>query len=525
MILSNVSMSSISSVALSDGTIPVTNKLAMATETCPQGKFHVSYGDKLTMNDLKEFFDRVYVINLKRRPDRLRAFWGRLERYGWPFKEPQVYPAVEGDKVGVPPEFTQGGGAYGCRMSHLRILQDCLMDDIQSVLILEDDADITEGFPERVAAFLAHVPDDWEGLMLGGQHHAPPIQTDIAGVVRVRYAQRTHAYGARPSYMKALQRRWGNGTVHIDWMMRDWQHQRSVYAPDPWLIGQAGGRSDIRGAVKPPEWWVSGDKLPPGPVAVAIVERPALEEMIYWGFHPGMTRDDNGMDVGLKRVFADRWIDQYWIDTTWRERGEKPWPYEPKPDALCRWLELIQSESVGGLLPTVWVPDDWWQRGGMRDVLPQVVRAVWKGPVYEIRVERANDAYAALPAEIQERMMARVTLRRAPVVLLRCPAHMIRELHSHGFHPGYWRDKDTGLDMGLKRIFEKEPEEKRGEELRKWCDLLCKQADQDGLIVAAVHPQLTVAMLRQATDRQVVEIAVNTPDNLRRQLFGASCAS
>ena len=111
--------------------------------------------------DLHDFIERVYVINLKRRPDRLRTFFQRLEQYGWPFKEPIVYPAIEGDKVGVPPEFTQGGGAYGCRMSHLRILQDCLMDDVQSVMILEDDADLCEGFPEKVAEFLEKVPTDW----------------------------------------------------------------------------------------------------------------------------------------------------------------------------------------------------------------------------------------------------------------------------------------------------------------------------------------------------------------------------
>jgi len=50
---------------------------------------------------------------------------------------------------------------------------------------------------KRLKACLESAPSDWQGIMLGGQHHAPPIPTSIPGVVRVRYCQRTHAYAAR----------------------------------------------------------------------------------------------------------------------------------------------------------------------------------------------------------------------------------------------------------------------------------------------------------------------------------------
>lgn len=436
--------------------------------------------------DLHDFIERVYVINLKRRPDRLRAFFQRLEQYGWPFKEPIVYPAIEGDKVGVPPEFTQGGGAYGCRMSHLRILQDCLMDDVTSVMILEDDADICDGFSEKVAEFLAKVPSDWEGIMLGGQHHAPPIPTGIPGVVRVRYAQRTHCYIARPTYMKALQRRWGNATVHIDWLMRDWQHQHVVYAPDLWLVGQAGGRSDIRGAEKPVEWWLSRDKLPPGPVALAKVSRDVLETMTTLGFHPGASRDEDGIDEGLKRVFATQ---------SCAERVQR----------LKDWLTMIQVECVGGLLPTIWHPD----------ATLDLVQEAWAGQVYLVQGNTAYEAFACLPEEIQTKMRTRQTLRQAPIILLRCPRDMIDQLHSHGFHPGYWRDRETGLDMGLKKIFEDGlSREKRIEELRKWCHYLLREANRDGLIVTAIHPKLTLEELKEASPREVITVEANTVSNL-----------
>ena len=113
-----------------------------------------------------DYFDRVVVVNLNRRPERLAAFIRRLNN--WPFKWPTRVEAVDGFLTAPPPEtWTAGRGAWGCQLSHCGVLHAALNDRLKNILVLEDDAYPVLDFAERAAKFLANVPDDWDGLMLG----------------------------------------------------------------------------------------------------------------------------------------------------------------------------------------------------------------------------------------------------------------------------------------------------------------------------------------------------------------------
>ena len=430
-------------------------------------------------------FERAYVINLRRRPDRLRSFWKRFDQCDWPenWPRPEVYPAIEGDTVGVPVEFSQGGGAYGCRMSHLRILQDCLMEKVAGVFVLEDDADLRPGLGPAMVDFLAQVPSDWEGMMLGGQHHAPPEQLpNCPTVVRVKYAQRTHAYIARDRYLRDLQRRWGNGTVHIDWMMGRWQHQYRVYAPHRWIIGQGGGRSDIRGAEKPPEWW----NEPEGnePMVVLRAPRSVMEALRTYGFHSGFDRNPKtGYDVGLPPCLAAN------------DRGKRI-------IKLANWLRVLQGECVGGsLICTVWHPD----------VMLEEIQAAWRGPAIEIKADTVAEAQSQLPEAWRERLESSAAINLPPVVLLRSPRPVMESLREMGFHSGHWRNLSTGYDRGLASLLVRTTEGQLPTELAAWFDVLNQEARRDGQVVMVWHPDVTEQMLRAAIgSRRLLVIEAKT---------------
>lgn len=201
--------------------------------------------DGISKSDISETFDRVVVVNLARRPQRLERFWTLLT--DWPFKKPQRFEAVDGEAVGTPPGWDKGPGAWGCLLSHREILDRAIGDGLRSVFVLEDDAYPAENFAALAADFLRNVPEDWDGLMFGAEHLHEP-QASRPGVLRCVASNRSHAYAVRGRFMKTLSEFWRN-TVndHCDIVLSSLMRHFNVYAPDPLLIGQDCGHSDVTG--------------------------------------------------------------------------------------------------------------------------------------------------------------------------------------------------------------------------------------------------------------------------------------
>lgn len=156
--------------------------------------------------------------------------------------------------VPVPHGFVDPPGGFGCTRSHARVLEDALMDEVGSVLVLEDDAVFDPGFGEKAKAFLAAVPGDWEGLYFGGQHVRKPLAVGD-GVVKCMMTYRTHAYAARGAYLCGLSHVWGNCPITLDHCQAEIVAAFNVYAPERFIAGQGGGKSEITGLTTTAEYW------------------------------------------------------------------------------------------------------------------------------------------------------------------------------------------------------------------------------------------------------------------------------
>ncbi len=120
---------------------------------------------------------RIFVINLARSPDRRRLIAARLVRLGLAY---QFFPAIDGAALTESDLVNYDRKArlkafgcdlmpneLGCYLSHYRIYQKIIAENIPRALILEDDLDISDDLPAILEA-LADSPAGWELVRLAG---------------------------------------------------------------------------------------------------------------------------------------------------------------------------------------------------------------------------------------------------------------------------------------------------------------------------------------------------------------------
>jgi len=345
----------------------------------------------VTKQYLKHFFDRVVLINLKRRPDRLAQAKEALSQCKWPFRQPIVFAAVDGNLNPPPRKFKDGVGAWGCTCSHQEVLAQATRDGINSILILEDDVCFSDDFRSGVEEFLQSVPDDWDGLMLGGEHSMffkskPTLVRP--GLYRCGACERTHCYAVRGKYMHMLCRRLRgggkfNGSVINDYIMaRDPELQlaHKIYAPEYFLAGQERSMSDHLGGVLPRQFW-----NPPGPELSVInlhCAQPLAAALRSHGWFTGNNRDNNSdIEKRLLEIFLETKKNRVARLNKLREwiKGMQ-WQVGYDPDFIC----------------TVWHPE----------ASPQLVKdaSLWR--VYEVTANTVNEALKQIPQKLKRPVLS-----------------------------------------------------------------------------------------------------------------------
>ncbi len=213
-------------------------------------------GQLLTRN-----FAHLRIINLPERADRRQETKIEFSRLSVPMDNTRVafFAANRPDDAdGFP-----SAGARGCFESHLAVIERAIVENVETLLVMEDDICFVPQIPSTVEAMTARLAcDDWS-IFYGGFYGASPTSIEgDAGLTVVPHDEKlltTHCIGFRrdallliaPYLRQMLERTAGSvdgGPMHVDgaynWFRRAHPHLVTIAAIPP-IAGQRPSRSDI----------------------------------------------------------------------------------------------------------------------------------------------------------------------------------------------------------------------------------------------------------------------------------------
>lgn len=204
---------------------------------------------------LIRIFERIYIVNLPERSDRRLEMDHELARIGLRVDGSALryFPAIRPDDAGLFPSI----GARGCFLSHLAILDECVRERINRVLVLEDDASLSENLAQLGGDTRQSLEGSWDMAYLGHRLDLP--RTARQWIQFPGPVATTHAYALRGAAIQTLQqhlraclaREPGHpegSPMHVDGAFSVYRQQHPAFitlVSNPSLVGQRSSRSDI----------------------------------------------------------------------------------------------------------------------------------------------------------------------------------------------------------------------------------------------------------------------------------------
>lgn len=182
----------------------------------------------------QQFFDRIFVINLKKRKDRLLDIFDEMERMDIDF---ELVTAIENEE----------NGAIGLRDTVLQILEDAKKNQYESILIFEDDCVFTvdkETLDSTMAGAISQLPFDWQILYMSAQCSMGFTHRVGSNLLGLQGAFATHSWAI--SKQGILDILGSNLQAPIDnHIVANTQKQNKTYITYPILTTQRSGFSNI----------------------------------------------------------------------------------------------------------------------------------------------------------------------------------------------------------------------------------------------------------------------------------------
>jgi glycosyl transferase, family 25 len=113
-----------------------------------------------------DYVDRLAIVHLPDREDRLRALTGELSRIGIDIDSPKV--TLPDPPMPKTPNGFHSRGVYGSFLSHVEIIETAYRDGLDTVWVLEDDAIFSRRFHSQQKRIASDLHDHaWDMCFIG----------------------------------------------------------------------------------------------------------------------------------------------------------------------------------------------------------------------------------------------------------------------------------------------------------------------------------------------------------------------
>lgn len=212
-------------------------------------------------------YDKVYLINLKRRPDRLTNFLEYYQKSDLNNVDITKFDAIDGSKLDISSiplselaiaelqqlettgfrtkHYQLTKGAIGCYLSHVKIWENILKNNYNTVLIFEDDAKIPKNLNHELHEQMKYVPNDWDIVLFG---YICKKCLKYEKYIEVERFMLTHCYMINK---KAIIKIMNSETLfpitqQIDALMSELSTIINIYSVTDKLVKQFSSRTDIQ---------------------------------------------------------------------------------------------------------------------------------------------------------------------------------------------------------------------------------------------------------------------------------------
>ena len=143
---------------------------------------------------MNQFFNKIYLINLKRRSDKLASAKAELDRHGIIYTQVQAVDGLDISTDMVASTFSEEDGRFvlALAITLSEIFKDAAVKGYEKILIFEDDIELhnIHIFDEAIK----DLPSNFDILYLGAQHKLEPYNVG-PHLVKVRESYLCHAMG------------------------------------------------------------------------------------------------------------------------------------------------------------------------------------------------------------------------------------------------------------------------------------------------------------------------------------------